>query len=313
MGKESKAQTNLLLKTTRSDADLAQMVAYVAQAVRADAVIFVIESSSFVQHLMQLSSPARLIAATANQETYDDLIKAGMETLRLPLHAADKYSQFRYVLSVAYRAARVAVGDLVVVAIACHVYPEEGDLIVITDVETGMDRLVITDLLKLTNGIRPNVLQSALTIACKIGRVVRRGGERIGAIFILGDSVRVMEGSRQLIPNPFHGHEDELRRLTNPDIQDTLVELSKLDGAFVIRGDGFIQSAAVFLATTGIEMELPSGLGTRHIAAAAVTARTAATAIVVSATDGNVRAYAKGQLVLQIDPEAPYGPISFDG
>lgn len=37
--------------------------------------------------------------------------------------------------------------------------------------------------------------------------------------------------------------EDSLCRLINPDIHDALIELSKLDGAFVVRGDGCIRSA----------------------------------------------------------------------
>jgi DNA integrity scanning protein DisA with diadenylate cyclase activity len=112
------------------------------------------------------------------------------------------------------------------------------------------------------------------------------------------------------VPNPFQGHEDSVRRLTNPDIHDALVELSKLDGAFVVRGDGYIQSAAVFLATGKVETQLPSGLGARHMAAASVTARTEATAIVVSATDGNVRAFSEGRMVLQMDPEVSHMPDS---
>jgi DNA integrity scanning protein DisA with diadenylate cyclase activity len=36
--------------------------------------------------------------------------------------------------------------------------------------------------------------------------------------------------------------------------------------------------------------------------------RTDATAVVVSATDGNVRAFSHGTMVLQIDPDVPYGP-----
>ena len=82
------------------------------------------------------------------------------------------------------------------------------------------ERLVITDLLKLTDGIRPRVMETTLMVACRIARVIRRGGERIGAIFILGDSLNVLKDSRQLIPNPFHGHEDRLRQITNPDIHD---------------------------------------------------------------------------------------------
>ena len=114
-----------------------------------------------------------------------------------------------------------------------------------------------------------------------------------------------------LIPNPFKGHEDALRRLTSPAIQDTLIELAKLDGAFVVRGDGFIQSAAVFLATGNCELHVPAGLGAKHTAAAAVTARCGAIAIVVSATDGNVRVFSNGKMVMQLDPDVPRGPIAF--
>lgn len=136
--------------------------------------------------------------------------------------------------------------DFIVCAIGSNVYPEEGDLIIITDVDPGIERLVITDLTKLTDSIRFKVLESTLAVACQIGRVVRREGKPIGAILILGDSLQVTKWSGQLVPNPFHGHEDRLQRITNPDTHDALVEFSKLDGAFVIRGDGFIQSAGVF-------------------------------------------------------------------
>jgi DNA integrity scanning protein DisA with diadenylate cyclase activity len=124
--------------------------------------------------------------------------------------------------------------------------------------------------------------------------------------------LEVLEGSHQLIPNPFKGHEDDLRRLTNPAIHDTLIELAKLDGAFVIRGDGYIQSAAVFLATGEGEIQIPTGLGARHAAAAAVTARSRATAIVVSATDGNVRVFSDGKMVMKLDPDVPHGPIALE-
>ena len=192
----------------------------------------------------------------------------------------------RHVLSVAARSGKISIGDFIVCAVGSHVYPEEGDLVVLTDVNPGIESLVITDLVKLTDGIRPTVLEAALTVACRIGRVVRRGSERMGAIFVLGDSVNVLKGSRQLVPNPFHGQEDQLRRLTNHDIHDALIEFSKLDGAFVVRGDGFIQSAAVYLGTNEVELQLPAGLGARHTAAAAVTAYTTATAVVVSTAAG---------------------------
>ncbi len=302
-------KTNNTKKATRSDKDLAHMVARVAEAAQASAIICATETGEFAQHLRGLSEQLKLIVATTNGETYDVLIQTGLEAMRLPLRAIDKYSQIRHILSVALKATAVSIGDLVVCAIGRNVYPDEGTLVVLTDVEPGIQYLAISDLLKLTDGIRPTVLEVAVEMACKIGRAARRG-KRLGAIFMLGDSIKVLEGSKQLIPNPFQGHDDASRRLTNPDIHTALVELAKLDGAFVVRGDGFIQTAGAFLATTDADIKLPPGLGARHFAAAAVTMRTDATAVVVSATDGNVRVFSHGTMVLQIDPDVPYGPMT---
>jgi DNA integrity scanning protein DisA with diadenylate cyclase activity len=126
---------------------------------------------------------------------------------------------------------------------------------------------------------------------------------------MIGDSLKVLEDSKQLIPNPFEGHDEATRTLTNPAIHDAIVELSKLDGAFVVRGDGFIQTAGAFLAASEAEVDLPVGLGARHAAAAAATARSAATGIVVSATDGNVRVFSGGRMVLRMDPEIEHSPM----
>ena len=301
----------MLSHSNRSDADLAQMVARVADIAQPDVILCVTVSGGFVQHLLRQAKQFRIVAASANAETCAALQQAGIETVRLPLHAAEKYNQVRLVFSVAQRTGAIAVGDFAVCAVGANVYPEEGDLIVLTDVDPTLEHLPISNLVKLTDGIQPTVLETAVAIASKIGRAARRG-KQVGAILMLGDSLKVMEGARQLIPNPLKGHGDDVRRLTNPAIHNTLIELAKLDGAFVVRGDGFIQSAAVFLATGENENELniPAGLGTRHTVAAAVTARTRATAIVVSATDGNVRVFSGGRLVMQLDPDVPFGPIA---
>ena len=296
-------------KTARSDEDLALMIASVARVAQADAIICATETGVFAQLLHGMSVQIRVIAATTKRETYDTLTKAGLESILLPLRAIDKYSQIRHVVSVALKSSMVSVGDLIVCALGRDVYQEEGDLVVLTDVEHSVKNLSISDFLKLTDAIQPKVLEIAIAIACKIGRAARRG-KRLGAIFMLGDSVRVLEDSKQLIPNPFQGHDEASRRLTNSDIHNAIVELAKLDGAFVIRGDGLIQTAGTFLASPKVKIVLPTGLGARHVSAAAVTKRTNSTAVVVSATDGNVRAFSGGTLVLHIDPEVPYSPIS---
>jgi DNA integrity scanning protein DisA with diadenylate cyclase activity len=298
-------------KGHHSNEKSAQMIIRVANAAQVDAIICTTESADFVDHLHQLSDQPRVIAATANADTYDKLIQMDFEVIRLPLRVADKYNQVRHVISMAFKSARISTGERILCTLDRDHYRDVGGFAVLTDVEPNLEYQAVADLLKLTDGIRPTVLETAITVACKVGQAARRG-KRIGTIFMLGDSVKVLEGSRQIIPNPFRGHDEAVRRITNPEIHDALVELAKLDGAFVVRGDGLIQTAGTFLASTAAEIELPPGLGARHVAAATVTERTAATAVVASATDGNVRVFSEGRLVLQIDPSVPYGTIVAD-
>jgi len=302
----------LKARTLRSEEELAQMVVRIAQAAPAAAIICATENGDLATRLQSLSPEVRIIAATTNAETYDALTEKGLEAIRLPIRAIDRHNQVRHMLSIALRSQRISVGDLVLCALGRNVYrKEKGDLIVLADVEAGIEYLAVSDLLKLTDGIRPSVLEIAIQVACKIGQI-SRSGKNLGTIIMLGDSVEVLKGSKQLIPNPFQGHEDADRRITDSGTQNALVELSKLDGAFVLRGDGFIQTAGTFLATFDVEVKIPPGFGARHLAAAAVTKRTSATAIVVSATDGNVRAFSGGSMVLQLDPDVPYDLIVGD-
>lgn len=59
------------------------------------------------------------------------------------------------------------------------------------------------------------------------------------------------------------------------------------------------------LEVTGVAVELPTGLGARHVAAAAVTARTQATAVAVFETDGYVRVFSGCAMVTKLDPDIP--------
>ena len=280
------------------------MVNDVARAVAAEAVICGVDTPELALELLEMSGSVRLVAATPNPGTYDALAVMGHRPLRLAVRTADKYKQAQYAVSMALRAGEVATSDLVVCVIGHGLCRGDADIILVTDVEANALEIALTDLVDLTDGIRPNLLDAALQVASKIGAVTRRG-KPLGALFVLGDSNEVLKRSRQLILNPFEGHEGGESMLVNEEIHDMVIELAKLDGAFVVRGDGLIRAVGVFLTAPGAEIDVPPGLGARHVAAAAMTAATSATAVVVSATDGFVRVFSGGELVLQMDPEPP--------
>lgn len=301
-----------------SDKELAETIVGIAGVVELDAIICFTEKGELAWELEEFDSDAKVIAATPVSNTFDELTESSMKIIRMPIHGLDKYRQIPHLLSVALKTESISPGDFVLAAIGRRVYPDKGNLISLGEAKRELEELSIKDLLKLTDGIRPAVLDKVMELARRIGLITRRE-KRIGTIFTLGDSKEVLKRSKQLIPNPFQGHEESERQITNSSTHDSVIELAKLDGAFVIRGDGLIQTAGTFLEAESDEreeispkkndLELPEGLGTRHVASATITACTDSTAVVVSETDGNIRVFSGGKMVLKMDPSMDFGPI----
>jgi diadenylate cyclase len=145
------------------------------------------------------------------------------------------------------------------------------------------------------------ILDPLLELAVQIAREGREG-RRIGTLFTIGDSDAVLAKSRPLILDPLAAHPPELRHVRDSKLWGTVKELAQLDGAFIVSGDGTFVAAARHLDTFGGSVQLPFGLGTRHVAAASITATTRAVAIVVSQSSV-VRIFCHGELVAEILPE----------
>jgi diadenylate cyclase len=147
----------------------------------------------------------------------------------------------------------------------------------------------------------PDVLESLIGLAVEIAREGREG-RRIGTLFTLGDENAVLARSRALILDPLLGHPEASRHVTNLNLRGTIKELAQLDGGFVVSHDGIVLSACRYLDAVAAEVDVPLGLGSRHIAAANMSAVTEAMGIVVSESSV-VRLFCHGQLVGEIVPE----------
>ncbi len=150
-------------------------------------------------------------------------------------------------------------------------------------------------------GVDTRVLKQAVTLAVEIAREGREG-RKIGTLFVVGDSEEVLKGSRPLILDPLAGHPDEAKHIADPNVRETLKELSLLDGAFVVSDEGVVLSAARYIDALSDNLDLPLGLGSRHMAGASVSHRTNAVAVVVSESS-MVRVFDDGELVSEITPE----------
>jgi diadenylate cyclase len=147
----------------------------------------------------------------------------------------------------------------------------------------------------------PDVLRSTIELAIEIAREGREG-RKIGTLFVVGEEDSVLRLSHPLILDPLQGHELDSKRIEDPNLRGTVKELAQLDGAFVVSGEGHILSAARYIDAHSEDIELPLGLGSRHVAAASITRDTKAVAVLVSESSV-VRILVGGKLVAEILPE----------
>ena len=145
----------------------------------------------------------------------------------------------------------------------------------------------------------PDVIKSVLELAIELGKKGQKG-KPVGALFIVGDAGKVMNKSRPLSYNPF---EKSHVHVGDPIVNVMLKEFSRLDGAFVISDSGKLVSAYRYLEPSAEGVDIPKGLGARHMAGGAITRDTNAIAIVLSESDGLVRAFKAGEIILEVDPE----------
>ena len=215
--------------------------------------------------------------------------------VELPLSFDDVRERVHFGIEGALDNDIVSDGDTVAAA-----YSLEGDEIdTVSQVRASEDdRSGVYDLF-VNSRADPSVVRDVLDIAVELGKKGQKG-KNVGALFVVGDAGKVMNKSRALSYNPF---EKSHVHVGDPIVRVMLKEFSRLDGAFVISDAGKIVSAYRYLEPSAEGVDIPKGLGTRHMAAGAITRDTNAVTIVLSESDGLVRAFKGGELVLELDPE----------
>lgn len=143
--------------------------------------------------------------------------------------------------------------------------------------------------------IKNPVLESVFNIAMEISREGREG-KHVGTSFIVGNSKDVLARSKQLIHNPVESIPVNERMITDHGFCNTIKELSQLDGAFVVSGDGLVEAACRFLTADASRVNI-SGFGTKHFSVAAMTMATKAIGIVVSESGGRITIFKDGKIL----------------
>ncbi|HJS42411.1 MAG TPA: diadenylate cyclase [Gemmatimonadales bacterium] len=146
---------------------------------------------------------------------------------------------------------------------------------------------------------RREIFESTLALAIELAQEGREG-HPLGALFTLGSAEAVMACSRPLILDPLSGHTPAATHITDRRLRGTIKELAQLDGAFVVADDGIVVAACRYLDVPAEGISVPLGLGSRHVAAAAVSRLSDVVAIVVSAS-GALRVFCHGELWAEVE------------
>ncbi len=145
------------------------------------------------------------------------------------------------------------------------------------------------------------VLEQVVTLAVELAREGREG-KKVGTIFTVFNADKVMSHSRCMILDPLAHHNATQKQIKDPNLRETVKELSQLDGAFVVDDHGVVLSGCRYLDGTVDGVSLPLGLGSRHMAAASISKKTGCVSVVVSESS-IVRIFIDGKIVSEIIPE----------
>jgi len=240
----------------------------------------------------------RFADAGVERVVIDDENDVGAESfVELPLDFDNVRDRIKFGVEGAMDHGFAAEGDTVACAVSMFGDEVDADCLVRVRVDESM-RSGIYDLFT-DSRAEPGVIRDVFEVAIDLGKKGQKG-KPVGALFVVGDAGKVMNKSRPLSYNPF---EKSHVHVGDPIVNVMLKEFSRLDGAFVVSDSGKIVSAYRYLEPSAEGVDIPKGLGARHMAGGAITRDTNAIAIVLSESDGMVRAFKSGDLILEIDPE----------
>lgn len=258
-----------------------------AKAVEADHTL--VFSDSFVA---DLPKSGNTLFVTTDEQLYLKALKTGYKSLFLPIPIFESTGLFEEAISYAKFKGLCRKDETVLCVLLKDRYFERISLL---KVEETLDTPLYHFLSGCDYDIR--VVKAVYDLTLLLSRE-GLDGEPVGAIFMIGDHENVLKRSSQLSPNPF---KDKPASILDSGNWPFIRAITRLDGAFILDESGMIISACAYLIP-GSRVRLPPGLGARHMSAAAITKETKALAIVLSETNGKIRLFHKGGLVVEIDP-----------
>ena len=235
------------------------------------------------------------ILVTRNLVDAGDEKQASAETIQVRSFSTQRMAQLRSAMFVALTRGIISFNERVC-CVGGIAGSNQFDTLVVVDVEREFQTLLTGQTDLLPEDVKPEVLERVIAVATELA-VEGREGKPVGCLFVIGATAQVEKLIKPLVLNPFYGYKEEDRNILNPFMDETVKEFSSIDGAFVIRGDGVVISAGSLIQATDKDHALPSGLGSRHAAAAAISVATQCISLAVSSSTGQVTLFRRGVML----------------
>ena len=289
-----------VLKFTDTFRTMLNTAVRMAKAAEADALMVLTDAPTDWQKLKKATGSIPLLVAADNAEQTEGTDEAGINTVLLNMTDGPVYEKLTKALLESVADDFLAPGACVV---AIYSGFEAGKIDSISLVQLGehLRRLTVRDLRQLETRVPLDTLKTVVDLALEIGREGREG-KPVGTLFVVGDARKVLSMSRPAGFDPVKGYHRKERNLGDPRVREGIKEIAQVDGAVVVTADGTVEAAARYIDASATGITLTKGLGARHWAAAAVSRSTNAIAVTVSETNGTVRLFQNGEVVLRIEP-----------
>lgn len=279
-----------------------EVAADLAQQLQADKILVMAEVGVRREAILALHQVCSTLVVTQNKRFLVGIEDFGIGrlTFDFDVDGMANVEWVRQAIILGMEGGFIQRGSLVICV--THLLESRGvDSVVAVDTSRGFEGFYPDSVAALAGDYPIEVVKAALDLAVDIGQEGREG-DPIGALFVIGDSERVLTHSRTMTFDPFRGYSEREKNICNADNREGIKEVARMDGAFVIQDHGVVVSGSRYISADVQGLVLPKGLGARHVAAASITKHTRAIAIAVSQSTGVVRAFKEGKIVLRVDP-----------
>ncbi len=289
-----------MLRFTEQFKTLYSLAIRLTESAGADAILLLLDGPADWQRLKKLAKDEKTIVAGNLAEDLEGANEAGLQTVLLDMPDSPVYEQLTQAVLEAVADDILAPGSSVV-SLYSGFDADMLDSVSLINLDEHLNRLTGRDLRQIETRVPLDTLKIVVDLAIEIGREGREG-KPVGTLFVVGDTRKVISCSRSVGFDPVKGYNRKERNLDDPRVREGVKEISMLDGAILVSADGTIEAACRYLDCSAASVTLSKGLGTRHWAAAAVSRATNAVAVSVSQSNGTVRLFNNGEVVLRIEP-----------